>query len=222
MLGFGQQLMLLAMACLGEFKQGTVNGTIAYNSIIFWGKKNTHTALQTAHGWFLPKLDAKLEAKKQKELLKKLDFLNLFTEKEEAKLEKKEDEWEKFKQWWDEKKEKELSFFEAKKEKELAFFEDKKEKELAFFEGKLSKKSGKKSKSRKTTVKPCYGYGYEEPAATANYYSEEVTAEEYEESESEEVTEKPRRKSYQRRPTYSQPTIYDVRDDSAEGTRYFT
>ncbi|XP_017002227.2 glutamic acid-rich protein [Drosophila takahashii] len=185
MLGFGQQLMLLAMACL---------------------------ALQTAHGWFLPKLDAKLEAKKQKELLKKLDFLNLFTEKEEAKLEKKEDEWEKFKQWWEEKKEKELSFFEAKKEKELAFFE-----------GKLSKKSGKKSKSRKTTVKPCYGYGYQEPAATANYYSEEVTAEEYEESESsEEVTEKPRRKYYERRPTYSQPTIYDVRDDSAEGTRYFT
>nr|XP_016938871.1 uncharacterized protein LOC108016666 [Drosophila suzukii] len=192
MLRFGQQLMLLAMACL---------------------------ALQTAHGWLLklPKLEAKLEkdeamldwleGKKQAELLKKLDFLNLFTEKEEAKLEKKENEWEKFKQWWDEKKEKELSFFEAKKEKELAFFEDK-----------LSKKLGKKSKSRKTTAKPCYGY------ATSKYYSEEVT--EAEEPESEEVTEKPYRKSYAPksydRPTYSVPTIYDVRDDSAEGARYFT
>jgi len=111
------------------------------------------------------------------------------------------------KQWWDEKKEKELSFFEAKKEKELAFFEDK-----------LSKKLGKKSKSRKTTAKPCYGY------ATSKYYSEEVT--EAEEPESEEVTEKSYRKSYAPksydRPTYSVPTIYDVRDDSAEGARYFT
>ncbi|XP_016946162.1 DNA ligase 1 [Drosophila biarmipes] len=192
---FGQQLMLLAMACL---------------------------ALQTAHGWFLklPKLEAKLEkdeamldwieGKKQKELLKKLDFLNLFTEKEEAKLEKKENEWDKFKQWWEEKKEKELAFFEAKKEKELAFFE-----------GKLSKKSGKKSKPKKTTVKPCYGY------APCQHYSEEVTeAAEYEEAESEEVTQKPCPKSYAAksydRPTYSVPTIYDVRDDSAEGVRYFT
>ncbi|XP_037725210.1 uncharacterized protein LOC119556826 [Drosophila subpulchrella] len=195
MLRFGQQLMLLAMACL---------------------------ALQMAHGWLLklPKLEAKLEkdeamldwleGKKQKELLKKLDFLNLFTEKEEAKLEKKENEWEKFKQWWDEKKEKELAFFEAKKEKELAFFEDK-----------LAKKSGKKSKSRKTTAKPCYGY------APSKYYSEEVTeAVEYESSESEEVTQKPYRKSYAPksydRPSYPVPTIYDVRDDSAEGERYFT
>ncbi|XP_017064554.1 uncharacterized protein LOC108103536 [Drosophila eugracilis] len=192
MLRFGQQLMLLAMACL---------------------------AMQTAHGWFLPKLAAKLEAKedwfeakKQKELLKKLDFLNLFTEKEEAKLEKKEDEWEKFKQWWDEKKEKELSFFETKKEKELAFFE-----------GKLSKLTGKKSKSKKTTLKPC-SYSYQDEV-TAKYYSEEVTeAAEYEESE--EVTEKPCRKCYEpksyARPSYSVPTIYDVRDDSAEGVRYFT
>ncbi|XP_016980094.1 uncharacterized protein LOC108045320 [Drosophila rhopaloa] len=211
MLRFGQQLMLLAMACL---------------------------ALQTAHGWFLklPKLEAKLEAKedieeakldwfegkKQKEFLKKLDFLNLFTEKVEAKLEKKEDEWEKFKQWWDEKKEKELAFFEAKKDKELAFFEAKKDKELAFFEGKLSKKTGKKSKSKKTTVKPCYSYQEESPA---HYYSgEEVTEADYEQSE--EVTEKPRRKNHERksyeRPAYSLPTIYDVRDDSAEGIRYFT
>ncbi|EDV45783.1 DNA ligase 1 [Drosophila erecta] len=194
MLRFGQQLMLLAMACF---------------------------ALQMAHGWLLklPKLEAKLEAKeakdeamldwfegkKQKELLKKLDFLNLFTEKEEAKLEKKENEWEKFKQWWDEKKEKELAFFEAKKEKELAFFE-----------GKLSKKSGKKSKPKKTTVKPCYGYQDQD---TDKYYSGEATEAVYEESE--EVTEKPSRQSYNR-PSYSLPTIYDVRDDSAEGTRYFT
>ncbi|XP_017133317.1 uncharacterized protein LOC108149915 [Drosophila elegans] len=204
MLRFGQQLMLLAMACL---------------------------ALQTAHGWFLkvPKLETLLEAKedkdeakldwfdgkKQKELLKKLDILNLFTEKEEDKLEKKTDEWEKFKQWWDEKKEKELSFFEAKKEKELSLFETK-----------LSKKTGKKSKpKKKTTVKPCYGYHDE---TNAGYYSEEeqevVTEGEYEESE--EVTAKPYRKSYERKsydkPTYSMPTFYDMRDASAEGVRYFT
>lgn len=206
--------------------------TIAHSFVIFCGEiKNTKkkpTALQMAHGWLLklPKLEAKLEAKeakdeamldwfegkKQTELLKKLDFLNLFTEKEEAKLEKKENEWEKFKQWWDEKKEKELAFFEAKKEKELAFFE-----------GKLSKKSGKKSKSKKTTVKPCYGY-QEQDQDTAKYYSAEATEAEYEQSE--EVTEKPSRKTYERksydRRTYSLPTIYDVRDDSAEGTRYFT
>ncbi|XP_017045897.1 uncharacterized protein LOC108091287 [Drosophila ficusphila] len=192
MLRFGQQLMLLAMACL---------------------------ALQTAHGWLLklPKLEDVLaakeekdeamldwfEGKKQKELLKKLDILNLFTEKEEAKLEKKENEWEKFKQWFDE-----------KKEKELAFFEGKKEKELAFFEGKLSKKLGKKSKAKKTTAKPCYSY---QPAPTAAYYSEE---EEYEESE--EVTEKPCPKCYDKAPTYPVPVKYGVVDDSAEGIRYFT
>ncbi|KAH8235451.1 hypothetical protein KR032_000595 [Drosophila birchii] len=201
MLNFGQQLILLALACF---------------------------ALQMAHSLFLPTLDelvdkkeAKLDlfgAKKQKELLKKLDFLNLFSEKKEAKLEKKEDEWEKFKQWWDEKKEKELAIFEAKKEKELAFFEAKKEKELAFLEGKLAKKTSKKSKARKTTVKPCYSY-QEQPANEEEYATTEAYEEEY---ESEEVTEKSCQKCYKEKPTYT----YELRDDEDEeeegDVRYFT
>ncbi|KAH8338084.1 hypothetical protein KR059_005633 [Drosophila kikkawai] len=191
MLCFGQQLILLALACF---------------------------ALQMANGLFLPTLEdlvdkkeAKLDlfgAKKQKELLKKLDFLNLFSEKVEAKLEKKEDEWEKFKQWWDEKKEKELAFFEAKKEKELAFFE-----------GKLAKKTSKKNKPKKTTVKPCYSYQEEEEEYVTEAYEEE------EEYESEEVTEKSCPKCYEK-PTYSyeKPTYsYDLKDDADEGdVRYFT
>lgn len=171
-----------------------------------------------AQGLFLPTLDALVDkkeakldlfgAKKQKELLKKLDFLNLFSDKWEAKLEKKADEWEKFKEWWEEKKDKELAFFEAKKEKELAFFADK-----------LAKKSSKKSKARKTTVKPCYGYEekYEEEYVTEPY-------EEEEESYSEEVTEKSCRKCYEKPEKYEKPTYsYDLRDDSEESNvRYFT
>ncbi|KAH8420230.1 hypothetical protein KR009_007695 [Drosophila setifemur] len=179
-------------------------------------------ALQTAHGWFLKplKLEEKedlFEAKKQKELLKKLDFLNLFHDKEE----KKADEWQKFKQWWDEKKQKELSFFEDKKEKELSFFEDKKEKELSFFEDKkekeLAKKSKKKSKSKKTTVKPCYSSYEEQP--TYSYPAEE----EQEEEESEEVTEKPYRQSHSSK-SYPKPTYYDRReqDSGEDNIRYFT
>ncbi|KAH8289729.1 hypothetical protein KR054_010006 [Drosophila jambulina] len=181
---FGQQLILLALGCF---------------------------ALQMAQGLFLPTLEElvdKKEAKKQKELLKKLDFLNLFSDKKEAKLEKKEDEWEKFKQWWDEKKDKELAFFEAKKEKELAFFESK-----------LNKKKSKKSKARKTTVKPCYSYydQDQEEYVTKKYEKEEeeYEKEEEQEYESEEVTEK----SCPKCPSYS----YDLKDDADEGdVRYFT
>ncbi|KAH8249837.1 hypothetical protein KR038_003436, partial [Drosophila bunnanda] len=176
-------------------------------------------ALQMAHSLYLPKLEelvdkkeAKLDlfgAKKQKELLKKLDFLNLFADKEEAKLEKKEDEWEKFKQWWEEKKDKELAFFEGKKEKELAFFEGKKE-------GKLAKKTGKKSKPKKTTVRPCYSYQDKYADEEEEYVTTEAYEEEY---ESEEVTEKSCRKCYEK-PTYS----YNLRDDDGDegDVRYFT
>ncbi|XP_022225366.2 protein PXR1 [Drosophila obscura] len=172
-------------------------------------------ALQTVHGWLvkLPKLESlveKLEEKKEKDLRwleeKKLDFLNFFSAKEEAKKEKKEDEWDKFKQWWEEKKEKELSFFETKKENKL---------------DKLAKKASKKGKP---TPRPCcYGYAPEEQEQTTlGYPAEEEEEEPY--PESEEATERPCKQSYgnSKGPKEYRPSSYDVRDDSAEGIRYFT
>ncbi|EDW62801.1 glutamic acid-rich protein [Drosophila virilis] len=178
-------------------------------------------ALQLSHAWLLklPKLEElteKLDEKEHKEALKKLDFLNLFA----AKDEKKENEWEKIKQWFEDKKLKEISLFEAKKEKELEKLEDK-----------LHKKSGKKGKKLKLrTTTECYNQ--HEYTTKASYVpeSEEHYQEEEEQEEEEVLVQLPKKLKDKKPPCNCQPntgydhapTAYDVREDFEEGVRYFT
>ncbi|XP_034117667.1 uncharacterized protein LOC117576741 [Drosophila albomicans] len=172
-------------------------------------------AFELSSAWLfkLPKLEdlvEKLDEKKQKEQLKKLDFLNWFADKEEKKVE----EWEKLKQWFEDKKLKELEFFESKKEK----LDDE-------IEGKLLKKKNKIGKKQKTrTTTDCYeatteSTGYEEKS----YQSAEQQEDEEDQDEQVAVTKQEncgckKSKSYGN----SVPTAYDVREDYEDGIRYFT
>ncbi|KAL7725713.1 hypothetical protein ACLKA6_010328 [Drosophila palustris] len=162
-------------------------------------------AFELSQAWLvkLPKLDElveKLEDKRDKDL-KKLDFLNLFADKKEKKL----NEWEKLKEWFEEKKLKELDLFEAKKEK---------------------KKPGKKNKPKTRTTVDCY----DEVATTTEasyepekYYSEENEEEEEREQEAEQVVSKPQPCDCKSNNYHSRvATAYDVREDYEDGIRYFT
>ncbi|TDG39777.1 hypothetical protein AWZ03_013798 [Drosophila navojoa] len=187
-------------------------------------------ALQLSHAWLLklPKLEElseKLDDKQQKEALKKLDFLNLFGAKEE----KKADEWEKIKEWFEDKKLKQLDLFEALKEKELA----KKEKIVEKLEEKIEKKAHKKPKKLPRPTTECDHQYYEyttkpsyRPEPEAKYPEEEEEEAEEEEPEEEVVVvKKPKKPCNCKEEVKSYgyvPTAYDVRDDDEEGIRYFT
>ncbi|XP_023162732.2 rho GTPase-activating protein gacV isoform X2 [Drosophila hydei] len=184
-------------------------------------------ALQLSHAWLLklPKLEdlsEKLDEKQQKEALKKLDFLNLFAAKEE----KKADEWEKIKEWFEDKKLKQLDLFEAIKEKE----QEKKEKLVEKLEEKLDKKLNKKQKKIAKPTTECDNQYYEYTTkASYKAESEEKYQEEAEEEEEEQqevvVVKKPKKTCNcpEEEKSYSYvPTAYDVRDDDEEGIRYFT
>ncbi|EDV92005.1 intersectin-1 [Drosophila grimshawi] len=176
-------------------------------------------ALQLSQAFLLklPKLEdlaEKLDGKQQKEALKKLDFLNLFTEK-------KENEMEKIKQ-----------FFEDKKLKQLEFFEGIKEKETAKLEEKISKKSSKKQKPKTTTE--CYSDHYtSKPTYAEHSYEERYKKQDEEEEDEEEEIQQPKKivkekpcacntkSGYSAYNGYA-PTAYDVRENYEDGIRYFT
>ncbi|KAH8395984.1 hypothetical protein KR222_000852, partial [Zaprionus bogoriensis] len=171
-------------------------------------------ALQLSHAFFLPKLEELLDEKKHKEQLKKLDFLNLFAEKEEKKL----SEWEKLKEWFEEKKLKELNFFENKKEK---FFEELEDK----LKDKLAKKT--KAKSKAATTAACYEPEAATEAAYVPKYQRQQQQQEEEEEEEEVVAAPapaPAPCACKTSNSYNSyvPTAYDVREDYEEGVRYFT